>query len=64
VAEWVTLCVNRKGIHPGAHIAMDFLLSGGLIAGATFDIIDGVGDYYYETNGMITATGVLVAIAG
>jgi hypothetical protein len=55
--------VNGKGIHPGAHIAMDFLLSGGLIAGAAFDIVDGVDDYY-GIYGMITATGALGLIAG
>jgi hypothetical protein len=62
-AEWVTLCVNRKGIHPGAHIALDFLISGGLIAGAAFDIIDGIWSHP-ASKGMLTATGVLVAIAG
>jgi len=28
--EFITLCVNKKGIHPGAHIALDFLICGGL----------------------------------
>ena len=27
IAEFITLCVNRRGIHPGAHIALDLLLS-------------------------------------
>jgi hypothetical protein len=31
--------VNQKGIHPGAHIALDFLISTGLITAGTFDII-------------------------
>jgi len=31
--------VNGKGIHPGAHIALDFLISTGLIIAGTFDII-------------------------
>jgi hypothetical protein len=28
IAEFITLCVNHKGIHPGAHIALDLILFG------------------------------------
>jgi hypothetical protein len=39
ISEFITLCVNRRGIHPGAHIGIDFLISGGLVTAGTFDII-------------------------
>jgi hypothetical protein len=39
VAEFITLCANKRGIHPGAHIAMDVCISGGLVTSGTFDII-------------------------
>jgi hypothetical protein len=38
VAELITLCVNKKGIHPGAHIALDFLLFAGLLPSGVLDV--------------------------
>jgi hypothetical protein len=31
--------VNRRGIHPGAHIALDFCIATGFFTAGTFDII-------------------------
>jgi hypothetical protein len=39
IAEFITLCVNRRGIHPGAHIAMDLLIGAGLVIAGTVDFI-------------------------
>jgi len=38
IAEFITLCVNKKGIHPGAHIALDLLICAGLATSGTFDL--------------------------
>ena len=37
--EFITLYVTKKGIHPGAHIALDFLISGGLILVGLADVL-------------------------
>jgi hypothetical protein len=37
LAEFITLCVNKKGIHPGAHIALDFIVYAGLKASGIYD---------------------------
>jgi hypothetical protein len=69
-AEFITLCANKKGIHPGAHIALDFLLFAALITGSAFDIIAGepfstVGsDYYYLADPLALGAGSLAVIAG
>jgi hypothetical protein len=39
IAEFITLRINKKGIHPGAHIALDFLIFGVLIASIGVDLI-------------------------
>jgi hypothetical protein len=45
IIEFITLCINRKGIHPGAHIGLDLLLSWGLfsVAGVSFYAVATVG---------------------
>jgi len=41
VVEFITLCINRRGIHPGAHVGIDLILSWALfsVAGVSFWII-------------------------
>ena len=39
VSEFITLYVNRKGIHPGAHITLDFLLWGALSGSGITDFL-------------------------
>lgn len=41
IAEFITYCVNKRGAHPGVHVALDLviflaLLLGGIIAVAVF----------------------------
>jgi len=45
IAEFITLCVNRRGIHPGAHIGLDLVLSLALLSAAavSFYIIGQLG---------------------
>jgi hypothetical protein len=39
IAEFITLHLNKKGIHPGGHIALDFLIFGALIASFWVDFV-------------------------
>lgn len=73
IAEFITLCANKKGIHPGAHIALDFLLFAALITGAVFLIIVGqpivIYTVYsdsenYPADSVLLAAGALAVIAG
>jgi len=64
VAEFITLCINRKGIHPGAHIGLDLLLSAALISagGISFYSISLYGES--PALGRYTAAAVFVTLAG
>jgi hypothetical protein len=64
VIEFITICINRKGIHPGAHIALDLLLSGALLSagGISFYAISLVG--YSPLLGRYTAAAVFITLAG
>ena len=73
IAEFITLCANKKGIHPGAHIALDFLLFAALITGAVFLIIVDqpivIYTVYsdsenYPADSVLLAAGALAVIAG
>jgi hypothetical protein len=63
VAESITLCVNKKGIHPGAHIALNFLIFAGLMSGGPIDIINGIYGYN-DTSPVLTAAGVFTILTG
>jgi hypothetical protein len=62
IAEFITLCVNKKGIHPGAHIALDLILFGLLVGPASIIIAEWSfpsSGYYYDC----TAAGPCVRTA-
>lgn len=40
IAEFITLCINRKGIDPGVHVALDLILSLALISNAAISFYD------------------------
>jgi hypothetical protein len=61
-AEYITLCVNKKGIHPGAHIALNFIVFAGLISGGPIDIIVGLDEYDYS-HPALGGEGVLAVLA-
>jgi hypothetical protein len=37
IAEFITHCINKRGINPGAHVGLDLLLGLGLITNAVFN---------------------------
>ncbi|KAF2733007.1 hypothetical protein EJ04DRAFT_577971, partial [Polyplosphaeria fusca] len=41
ILDLLTLSLNHRGIHPTAHIALDFVLLAGLVAGCAYDVIGG-----------------------
>ncbi|KAF2666547.1 hypothetical protein BT63DRAFT_426997 [Microthyrium microscopicum] len=47
-AEFITLCINRRGIHPGAHIALDLIIFGLLVGPASIYIVVNSDNYYYD----------------
>jgi hypothetical protein len=63
IAEFITLCVNRKGIHPGAHIGLDLILSWALFSAAaiSFYNIGQVGEN--ALLGKYTAAAVFAVLA-
>jgi hypothetical protein len=61
-AEFITVRVNKKGIHPGAHIAIDFCLMAYLATAAGFDLGLGLG-YGYRLNGPMAAAGGFEMVA-
>jgi hypothetical protein len=70
IVEFITLCANKKGIHPGAHIALDFLLFATLVGGATLVVIVSVPDYgltssyFLPADPLALAAGVCAMVAG
>ena len=64
IAEFITLCINRKGIHPGAHIGLDLLLSFALLsaAGTSYYTISVLGES--PALGRYTAAAVFITLAG
>jgi hypothetical protein len=62
--EFITLCINRKGIHPGAHIGLDLLLSGALLSagGISFYAVSLIGTS--PALGRYTAAAVFIMLAG
>ena len=45
-AEFITFCVNKRGIHPGAHVGLDLILWLGLLAAALTQLLI---DYWNPT---------------
>ena len=64
IVEFITLCINRKGIHPGAHIGLDILISCALLSagGTSFYAISLVGES--PPLGRYTAAAVFITLAG
>jgi hypothetical protein len=64
IIEFITICINRKGIHPGAHIGLDILLSAALLStgGISFYIIALVGGS--SVLGRYTTAAVFITLAG
>jgi hypothetical protein len=44
--EFITLCVNKRGIHPGAHVGLDLIIWLGLLAAAITQLLI---DYWNST---------------
>lgn len=62
--EFITLCVNRKGIHPGAHIGLDILLSFALLSAGGISFYDIASLGSGTVLGKYTAAAVFATIAG
>lgn len=64
IVEFITLCINRKGIHPGVHIGLDILISAALLSagGISFYAISLVGES--PALGRYTAAAVFITLAG
>ena len=65
ILEFITLCVNKRGIHPGAHIGLDFLFSAALIFTAVVTFIlytnnDCHGDFCGRSKGRDLRTAGIV----
>ena len=39
IAEFITFCVNKRGAHPGVHVAMDLIAWGSLISAGVIAVI-------------------------
>ncbi|KAF2428983.1 hypothetical protein EJ08DRAFT_698774 [Tothia fuscella] len=63
IAEFITVKVNKKGIHPGAHIAIDLCLVAWLATAATFDLATNVGEVN-SINKPMAAAGGFESFAG
>jgi hypothetical protein len=63
VAEFITHCVNKRGIHPGAHIALDFLLFSFLSTASGLDITVGSSLEASQRRPMFVA-GIFEVVAG
>jgi hypothetical protein len=67
IAEFITLCINRKGIHPGVHIGLDLVLFVALLgnAAASFCVIvliaDAVSSYVSGQEGENAVPAVYTA---
>lgn len=63
IAEFITLCVNRKGIHPGAHIGLDLILSWALLSAAAISFYN-IGHFGENAFlGKYTAAAVFAVLA-
>ena len=63
IAEFITLCVNRKGIHPGAHIGLDLILSCALFSIAAISFYGIVQFGESASLGKYTAAAVFAVLA-
>ena len=46
IAEFITICVNKRSIHPGAHVGLDLIIWMGLLSSAVIQLVL---DYWYPT---------------
>jgi hypothetical protein len=58
IAEFITLAVNKKGIHPGAHIALDLIILTIYSVSSSFDVF-----LTYDVD-LAIAASVFIGIAG
>lgn len=56
--------MNKKGIHPGAHIAIDLCIVAWLATAAAFDLGYNVGYEVYDPNRVMAAAGGFESFAG
>jgi len=63
IAEFITLCVNRKGIHPGAHIGLDNLLFWALLSAAAISFYNIAQSGESPALGKYTAAAVFDVLA-
>ncbi|KAF1812879.1 hypothetical protein P152DRAFT_329197 [Eremomyces bilateralis CBS 781.70] len=62
VAEFITQCVNGRGIHPGAHVGLDLIIWGGLLSAALIQLLVDYEDLFDLTIGAAAIKIILTII--